>query len=177
MLFLVSVDRFYAVFRPLSYFARSTSYAWKMFAALMAFTALHVLVSGTMTFFAERKLESPAFCYPANGVSAAWFNQYLSISRIIAPLISVVLYYFIARRVRQVNFIIHYATVVGGQTWAWVGDLDFFLRNLIQFSACPKFFCCLVSWFVLSPPNFTNPFGGYIDIPRPDMGKEGGREF
>uniref|UniRef100_A0A914VWC5 G-protein coupled receptors family 1 profile domain-containing protein n=1 Tax=Plectus sambesii TaxID=2011161 RepID=A0A914VWC5_9BILA len=125
MLLLVSIDRLYAVYRPLSYFMRTTSYAWKIFLGLMVVVGMHVLVAGTITYNSKRVPVSPSYCFPSHGVDADWYNDCISLGKLIAPLISVLLYFFIARRVRQ-----HIVSVRGlNET-----DLARKMQNLRQFT-------------------------------------------
>uniref|UniRef100_A0A914WK28 G-protein coupled receptors family 1 profile domain-containing protein n=1 Tax=Plectus sambesii TaxID=2011161 RepID=A0A914WK28_9BILA len=102
MLLLVSINRLYAVYSPLSYFMRTASYGWKLFSVLTVFIAAQMLLAGTITYFSQRVPVSPSYCFTAHGVDANWYNEYIQIIRLVAPLLSVVLYFFfIARRIHQ----------------------------------------------------------------------------
>uniref|UniRef100_A0A914WLB8 G-protein coupled receptors family 1 profile domain-containing protein n=1 Tax=Plectus sambesii TaxID=2011161 RepID=A0A914WLB8_9BILA len=101
MLLLVNIDRLYAVYWPLSYFTQTASYGWKMLSVLTVFIAAHMLLAGTITYYAKRIPVSLSYCFTAHGVDADWYNEYIQIVRLVAPLLSAVLYFFIARRIRQ----------------------------------------------------------------------------
>uniref|UniRef100_A0A914WJ48 G-protein coupled receptors family 1 profile domain-containing protein n=1 Tax=Plectus sambesii TaxID=2011161 RepID=A0A914WJ48_9BILA len=125
MVLLVSIDRLYAVYWPLSYFMRTTSYAWKILLGLMVVVGVHVLVAGTITYYSKRVPVSPSYCYPNHGVDADWYNDCISLGKLIAPLLSVLLYFFIARRIHQ-----HIVSVRGlNET-----DLARKMHNLRQFT-------------------------------------------
>jgi hypothetical protein len=104
MLMLVSIDRWYATFYPLQYITLTSRYAWRMLASLAVFTLLHAITSGSLTFFLNKNDAVPSFCLPIHGENPI-YSEYVAYARIIPPFISVVLYQFIALRIRKVSLL------------------------------------------------------------------------
>lgn len=112
MLLFVSVDRFIAVFWPLTYFGLTTRYASRLVMGLATFASIHFVVSAILSYhsnlfeksYFERNYSNyTKYCVTTRDGEVRAYSDYLVGARIMAPLLSTVIYSIITVRVRKVS--------------------------------------------------------------------------
>uniref|UniRef100_A0A914WJ63 G-protein coupled receptors family 1 profile domain-containing protein n=1 Tax=Plectus sambesii TaxID=2011161 RepID=A0A914WJ63_9BILA len=101
MLTIVSIDRLYAVFYPLRYFALTSHYAVRMVFTLYALVTIGVIINAILSYSSSGELLYPTYCFTKHGEHPLFFQYYDIIVRAAMPFISVLLYIVVWARLRK----------------------------------------------------------------------------